>query len=232
MNDAVLESVNPKRGEVILDIGCGRGIDGVQMSGCGAFVIGIEPSTLMISHALNYISENGGDMSLIRGVGESLPVHSRTVDKVVCKGALDHFVKPHEVVRQMGEVLKPRGRAVIAVANYDSLGFKLGRAIWWLRKKLGFKVSETRMPWDVPEDHTYRFCYSIVKRLVNEYLEIEKTSGVSLLFGLPWWGTFLSKLPQKVSLGLLKSLDKAASRLPRFSDVIILQCKPKNGLSP
>jgi len=88
------------------------------------------------------------------------------------------------------------------------------------------------MPWDIPEDHTYRFCYSIVKRLVNEYLEIEKTSGVSLLFGLPWWGTFLSKLPQKVSLGLLKSLDKAASRLPRFSDVIILQCKPKHGLSP
>jgi len=227
MNEAVLESVSPGRGEVILDIGCGRGIEGVALSRRGAIVIGIEPSPIMIGHAVNYISENTADVCLMRGIGEHLPLQARSVDKVVCKGALDHFAQPAEVLRQMAAVLKPEGRAIIAIANYESLGFRLGRAIWWLRKKLGLKFSEARMPWEVPEDHTYRFDYSSVKRLVNEYLEVEKMSGVSLLFGLPWWGIFLAKLPEKISLGILKSLDKLAYYLPRLSDVIIVRCSHK-----
>jgi SAM-dependent methyltransferase len=232
MNEAVLESVNPRSGELILDIGCGRGIDGVELSRRGTIVIGIEPSPVMMGHALNYVSENAADMCLIQGVGEYLPLRARSVDKVLCKGALDHFAQPREVIRQMATVLKPEGKAIIAIANYESLGFKLGRAMWWLKKKLGLKVSGARMPWEVPEDHTYRFDYSSIKRLANEWLEVENISGVSLLFGLPWWGIFLAKLPKTFSLGLLKSLDKAARHIPRLGDVIILHCRPKNCCRP
>ena len=84
----------PRRGEMILDIGCGRGIDGVELAKKGAVVIGLEPSQVMISHARNHISENGANMSLVRGVGEYLPFRAQSVDKVVCKGALDHFPEP------------------------------------------------------------------------------------------------------------------------------------------
>jgi SAM-dependent methyltransferase len=227
MNEATVENVAAKPGELILDIGCGRGIDGVEFVREGAVVIGLEPSPVMINHAKRYISENGANMSLVRGIGENLPLQARSMDKVVCKGALDHFAQPSEVIRQMATVIKPEGKAIIAIANYDSLGFKLGRAVWWLRKKLGFKVTEARMPWEIPEDHTYRFDYSSIKRLANGYLEVEKVSGVSLLFGLPWWGIFLAKLPKNISLGILKSLDKAARHLPRLSDVVVLSCRPK-----
>jgi len=227
MNEAVLESVNPRPGELILDIGCGRCIDGVAFSRYGAIVIGVEPSPVMIGHAANYISENRANMSLMRGVGENLPLPARSVDKVVCKGALDHFAQPSEVIRQITAVLRPEGKVIIAIANYESLGFKLGRAIWWLRKKLGLEVGDSRMPWQVPEDHIYRFDYSSIKRLANECMEVENISGVSLLFGLPWWGIFLAKLPKNVSLGLLKLLDKVAYRLPRLGDVTILRCSSK-----
>src|SRR4030043_1653997 len=139
MNEVTLESVNARQGEVILDIGCGRGIDGGEMAKKGALVIGLELSKIIIKRAKEYISQNGTSMSLIQGVGEHLPLQAQSVDKVVCKGALDHFPDPAMVMEQIALVLKPGGEATIAIANFESLGFKLGRMVWWFRKKLGFK---------------------------------------------------------------------------------------------
>ncbi len=228
MNEVTLESVNPKGGEVILDIGCGRGIDGVEMAKKGAMVIGLEPSNIMVRHAKNHVGENGVNMSLIRGVGEYLPLQTQSLDKVVCKGALDHFVDPAMVVEQMALVLKPEGKAVIAIANFESFGFKLGRMVWFFRKMLGFKATEGRMLWEVPPDHTHRFDYSFLKRLVKRHLEVEQTTGVSLLFGLPWWGMFLDKCPRGMSLAVLNTLDRLARCLPWLSDVIVLRCRSKD----
>jgi SAM-dependent methyltransferase len=227
MNEATLEITSPRSGEVILDIGCGRGMDGVELANKGAIVIGLEPSPVMINHAGKYISENRANMSLVRGVGENLPFRAKSADKVMCKGALDHFPEPAVVIEQMATVLKPGGKVIIAIANFDSLGFKLGRAIWRLRKMLGFKPHEGRMLWEIPEDHTRSFDYSFLKHLVDKCLKLEEVSGVSLFFGVPWWGIFLARLPRNVSTGILNSLDKMARHFPSMSDVVVMRCTPK-----
>jgi SAM-dependent methyltransferase len=227
MNEATLESVAPRQGEVILDIGCGRGIDGVEMAKRGAVVLGLEPSNVMIRHARVHISRNGTSMSLVQGVGEHLPFQLRSMDKVVCKGALDHFPDPAMVMKQIALVLRPEGKAIIAVANFDSLGFRLGKMVWWFRNIFGFKAPEGRMLWEVPEDHTYKFDYSFLRRLVRSYLKVEQAIGVSLLFGLPWWGIFLAKCPKGMSLAILNLLDRLAMHLPSISDVVVLRCRPK-----
>jgi SAM-dependent methyltransferase len=227
MNEVTLESVDARRGETILDIGCGRGIDGVEMARKGDVVIGLEPSNVMIRHASNHISQNGGCMSLVQGVGEHLPLQAQSVDKVVCKGALDHFPDPAVVMEQIALVLGAEGKAIIAIANFESLGFRLGRMVWWLRKLFGFKASEGRMLWEVPEDHTSKFDYPLLRHLVKSYLKVEQAIGVSLLFGLPWWGIFLAKCPKGMSLAILNSLDKTARYFPSLGDVIVLRCRPK-----
>ena len=227
MTEAVLESVNPASGELILDIGCGRGIDAVELAKSGAVVTGLEPSPVMIKHAAYYIAENATAMNLVRGIAENLPFRAQSIDKVICKGSLDHFPEPDEVICQISAILRPDGRAVIAIANFGSLGFSLGRLMWRLRKAFGFKVFEARMPWEVPEDHTHRFDYGLLKRLVQKSLKVEKIYGVSLLFGVPWWGMFLAKLPNKMSLLILSALDNVARHFPIFSDVIVLRCKRK-----
>jgi SAM-dependent methyltransferase len=229
MNEATTESVNPRLNELILDIGCGRGIDGVELAKQGAVVMGLEPSPAMLRHARRYIYESEAKMSLVRGIGENLPFRAQSMDKVVCKGALDHFPEPGVVIEQIAAILKPEGKAIIAVANFDSLGFKLGRAMWRLRKILGFKLPDGRMPWELPEDHTYKFDYSFLKRLVGNCFELEQISGVSLLFGLPWWGMFLAKFPENMSLAILNSLDKVARHLPSLSDVVVVTCRTKKG---
>jgi ubiquinone/menaquinone biosynthesis C-methylase UbiE len=226
MNEITLESVDARRGEVILDIGCGRGIDGVEMAKKGALVMGLEPSNVMIKHAKNHISQNGAGMSLVQGVGEHLPLQALSVDKVVCKGALDHFPDPAMVMEQIALVLGAEGKAIIAVANFESLGFRLGKMVWWLRKFFGFKASEGRMLWEVPEDHTYKFDYPSLRQLVRNYLKVEQAMGVSLFFGLPWWGMFLAKCPKGMSLAILNLFDRIARYSPSLGDVIVLRCRP------
>ena len=229
MIEATHEKVNPKMGEKILDIGCGRAADCVELAKKEAVVIGLEPSRVMIAHARHHIAENGTDMALVHGVGEYLPFKPQSLDKVVCKGALDHFIDPALVIRQMGTVLKPEGEAIIAIANFESLGFKLGKMVCLVKKKLGFKDGKGRMPWEIPADHTYKFDYPSLRLMANNYLEVQQATGVSLLFGLPWWGTFLAKCPRRVSLTILNMLDKIARHLPSISDVIILRCSARNG---
>lgn len=228
MNKVTLAKVNPAPGERILDIGCGRAFDDVELAKEGAEVIGLEPSNIMIEHAKDYVYKNRANVFLVRGVGEYLPFKDQSINKVVCKGALDHFFDPTMVIQQIARVLNPRGRAIIAIANFESLGFRLGRMIWWFRKQLGFRPSEGRMPWDIPPDHTYKFDYSVLRRLVGDCLQIEQVSGISLFFGLPWWGMLLAKCPGKIAFAALNFLDRVARLLPLFSDVIVIVCTPKS----
>jgi SAM-dependent methyltransferase len=227
MNEATYEQVDAKQGEMILDIGCGRAIDGVELAKRGAAVIGLEPSKVMMAHARSHINGNGTSVALVYGVGEYLPLGAQSVDKVLCKGALDHFPDPAMVIRQMGTVLKPGGKAIIAIANFESLGFRLGKKMHQFKRVLGFKDGRGRKTWEIPSDHTYKFDYSLIRQLANDHLEVEKATGVSLFFGLPLWGVFLAKCPRKFSLFMLKTLDKMARRLPTLSDVVILKCKRK-----
>ena len=80
------------------------------------------------------------------------------------------------------------------------------------------------MMWQIPPDHVYKFDQVFLKALLNEVVHIEKTVGVSMLWGLPYWGLLLAKLPCKLSWSILEVLDKLAGRLPSQSDVIVVKC--------
>lgn len=227
MIEVTLAKVNAKPGEMILDIGCGRGTDGIALARQGAVVVGLEASQVMIGHARDAISKNGASMAVTHGVGEHLPFRPGTFDKIMCKGSLDHFLDPAAAIGQMRQAIKPDGQVIIAIANFESLGFKIGKAIYRLMKAFGYRNNGERMIWDIPEDHTYKFDYFNLKRMVSAHLEVEQASGVSLFFGVPWWGSFLAKCPRRMSEGILNVCDWIARPLPVISDVIVLTCRAK-----
>ncbi len=231
MIEVTQEKVNPKPGDRILDIGCGKATDGVEITRKGATVVGLEPSNVMVSCSLEYITENDANMMVVHGIGEHLPFKPGIFDRVYCKGSLDHFLDPSVSIGQMSKAVKPDGEVIIAIANFESLGFKLGKTICWLKGALGFGKVEGKMVWDTPDDHTYRFHYSNLKQMASAHLEIKQTTGVSLLFGVPWWGSFLTKCPDSISNAILSSLDRIARYAPSISDVIVLRGKPKKGTS-
>jgi len=228
MNEVTVGKVEVNGRELVLDIGCGRAIDAVELAKKGGRCLGLEPSRKMINHAREYINNNGMEVSLLQGAGEYLPFKNKSFDKVVCKGALDHFLDPTKAIKEMARVLKPEGKAIIAIANFESLGFRLGRWLFTLEKIVfGGKVNHKNIL-QVPADHTLKFDYPVLKRLVEPHLKLEQPTGICLLCGLPGWSSLLDKLPEKVSLAILRALDKLACHLPSFSNVIILRCSPKN----
>ena len=227
MNEVTLEKAGVNGGELVLDIGCGRAIDAVELANKGGRCLGLEPSRKMLNHAREYINNNGMEVSLVQGAGESLPFKNNSFDRVMCKGALDHFPAPGKAIEEMARVLKQQGKAIIAIANFESLGFKLGRWLFTLEKIVFCGKVDHKSILQVPADHTLKFDYPVLKRLVASHLKLEQSIGICLLCGLPGWSYLLDWLPEKVSLAILRALDKLASRLPSFSNVIVLRCSPK-----
>ena len=221
-----LEEVDASHGELILDVGCGKAIDGARICQKGARVIGLEPSNVMISRAKEYLRENNAQVALAQGIGENLPFKPHSFDKVMCKGALDHFFSPSKTMEEIAHVLKPGGEMIISIANFDSLGFRLGKKLYTVTKLVSPSSAKERKPWEPPLDHTYKFDYPFLSSLVNQHFEITKTKGISLLFGLPLWGSLLSKLPHSFSYAILKTLDILARPFPSLADVILMKCIP------
>ena len=221
-----LEDVAPSHGELILDVGCGKAVDGARLWQKGAIVIGLEPSNVMIVRAKEFLSENNAQVALAQGIGENLPFKPHSFDKIVCKGALDHFFSPSKTMEEIASALKPEGEMIISIANFNSLGFRLGKKLYLVTKLLFASSAKERKPWEPPPDHQYKFDYPLLSSLVEQHFEIEKTKGISLFFGLPLWGSFLSKLPHFVSYSILKTLDKLARPFPSLADVILMKGIP------
>ena len=226
MNLLTSQAVNAKEGERILDVGCGRAIDAARLSQSGAEVIGLEPSRVMLAYASEHLGEVHMEVALIQGIGESLPFRSCFFDKVVCKGALDHFLSPGRTMEEISRVLKPGGEAIIAIANFDSLGFRIGKKLNRIRALFFREVARQRKPWELPPDHTYKFDCPSLSNLAKGYFHIERVIGVSLLCGMTWWGGILSALPRPISNGILNALDKLARFFPSLADVIVMNCVP------
>lgn len=176
----------------------------------------------MLDYAKECIGDSGMEVGLVQGIGEYLPFKDCSLDKVICKGALDHFPHPAKATGEIARVLKPQGKAIFTIANFESLGFRLGRRLF----ARGSNSDRKRM-WEIPPDHTHKFDYRALKSLVEYHFRVEKAIGVSLLFGLPWWSSLLSRLPNRVSSAVLSTLDKVARRLPSLSDAVVLRCSPK-----
>lgn len=220
----ILQEVGAREGEYILDIGCGRAIDAAMLAESGAVVIGLEPSEVMLSRAKEHLGAVNALVALSQGVGESLPFRSGSFDKVMCKGALDHFISPGKTMEEISRVLKPDGEAIIAIANLESLACHIGKRLFWLRAIFSREADELVKPWVPPTDHTYKFDYQSISGLVKSYFQVERVDGISLFYGMPWWGDILSMLPKPVRHGILTLLDKAARSFPSLADIIVVKC--------
>ena len=225
LSEATLDAVNPRNGERVLDVGCGRANDAMDLARRGGTCLGLEPSETMICHAKREIAKDGTGVALLRGIGEDMPLKSHSFDKVVCKGALDHFPTPERAVKEMARVVKPGGTVIITVANLDCLGFRLGRTFFVrFRKLLRREESIYEKIWQTPFDHTFRFDYKTLNKMVRQHMKVDESIGISLFFASPWWGSILSKLPRPVSRGMLRVLDGVARHIPSLSDGVVLKC--------
>ncbi|UCG82856.1 MAG: methyltransferase domain-containing protein [Dehalococcoidia bacterium] len=227
MIEATIEKIAPERGDRVLDVGCGRAVDTIQIAQKGGKAVGLEPSRTMLGHSKTCVAESGTGVELIQGICERLPFKSDSFDWVMCKGALDHFPDPYKSMEEIARVLKPEGRAVISIANFESLGHRLGRNAHRLTQFMPRRGPKKRQAWETPPDHTLRFDYPLIRKVVGSHLVIEESSGICLLWGAPLWDRITSFMPQRISFFIMSILDRLARRYPGISDVVLVECSRK-----
>ena len=234
MAQVILEMVAPRHGEVVLDVGCGRGVDVLELAKRGVLAIGLDPSSRMMVGAREFLDGNrrylppadGCDVALVRGLGEALPFRPGSLDKLICKGALDHFADMERTMSDMARSLRPGGAAIIAVANFNSLSCRLGRRWHPIADRI-YRVKTERHPWQPPADHNYEFDCPVLRRTVARDFRVERLQGMSLLWTAPYWGKTLSLMPKWMSAAVLAILDRGARLFPSLSDVLIIKLTPR-----
>jgi len=108
-----------RRGETILDHGCGAGMDVIIAAhrvGSQGRVIGVDMTQGMLDHAWSGVVAAGVDnrTSLFHGVFEDLPVDDASIDVVLSNGALNLAFDKRRVFAEIFRVLKPGGRLHLA----------------------------------------------------------------------------------------------------------------------
>jgi SAM-dependent methyltransferase len=228
MTEETLAATGAENTHRVLDVGCGRAVDAAVLARKGGILFGCEPSRIMLRRAKEGLKNSAGTVWLVSSLAENLPFASLAFHRVVCKGAIDHFLNPDRAVSEMCRVTSANGKVVISVANYESL------SCFWSRNlnRLARRVRGREIPpphiWEVPKDHTFKFDYPTILSLARKYLQIESICGVSLLWGFPRWSNLLKRIPRPMALILLRCLDKIANGHPDWGDVLVVVGKPRH----
>ena len=145
--NSVIELLNPRKGEKILDIGCGDGELTQQLKEKGCLVIGIDSSPSMVESTKN------------RGI-EAYVIDGQTIDfqnqfdAVFSNAALHWLTQPERVIKGVYLSLKPNGRFVAEFGGYGNIATLLKAMQEVFRENTGF--GEFKNPWFFPSVAEYK----------------------------------------------------------------------------
>src|SRR5262245_30794322 len=107
---ALVRFVAVRRGEALLDVGCGTGPVAVTAARAGANVRALALSPALLEHARRHASTAAVDIDFKEGDVEALPYADATFDVVVSQFGHMFAPRPEIAIREMLRVLKPGGR--------------------------------------------------------------------------------------------------------------------------
>jgi len=152
--DSLMTLLSPKKGETILDAGCGSGFYAKLIRPSGAKILCVDVSSEMVE--------------TVRNLGVDAEVHDielldlgRTFDKILCAGPLEFCRNPAKALRNLRRHVNNGGYMVLSTLNVSPFGFvywvyhlshglrinlfSLGR-IARLLKEANFKIETAQKP--------------------------------------------------------------------------------------
>lgn len=226
IEEAVRETVgwaNPTAGRRprLLDVACGTGQQAARLHHQGWDAVGVDASESMLGLGA-FISEDVPRVvRRVRAIAETLPFRDASFDVVLCQGSMDHFASPHRFFAEAARLLRPGGRLIIALANYDSLSCRFARNLYSLRQRLGLPVSNDRLYWQIPHDHTFKGTCALLRSMGGDGLALEQVYGVSLFQFMDGWRFLLNRLPERVGTAAWRVADRLAYFVPSAADLDI-----------
>jgi ubiquinone/menaquinone biosynthesis C-methylase UbiE len=111
----LMQLLEPKKGEKILDAGCGVGFEAACLKGMGCDVLGVDISEEMLAQARRH-----GIKTKVADLGKMKL--GRQFDKILCVGVLEFCSNHEQILRNLRRHLKPGGRLVLLVPRRNPLG--------------------------------------------------------------------------------------------------------------
>lgn len=121
---------NDFAGKLVLEIGCGAGIDSAEFARNGARVVSSDLTQTSVELTDDLLKENDLPSLVIRCGAKNLPFKSNTFDCVYSFGVLHHFPEIDIALTEIHRVLKPGGKVMAMLYHRDSLLYAYSIIYW------------------------------------------------------------------------------------------------------
>jgi len=174
-------------GKKLLEVGCGIGVDSIQLAKRGFQVTAVDLTENALVVARQFAKRRGVSIDFRLGNAEGLDFPDASFDAVYSFGVLHHTPDIERSVAEVRRVLRVGGTAYVMLYHRDSLVNLVHRAL--------------RLPYESPanrKDHcpvVYTFSRDGVRRLFRAFASVEVHSEYPFTYG---FGPLATKLPLSV----------------------------------
>jgi SAM-dependent methyltransferase len=226
MSEATVETISEGPPGKVLDVGSGASRELYRLAELGWDAHAVDPSGHMLGVSQLSGEQSAATVTLVRAIGEQLPFADASLDVVACQAALDHFADRQAFMQEAARIVKPNGRVIISLNNFEGLACKLGRTLHPLARASRLHHCSDWPCWQIPPDHTFKGDWPVVQELGGPALTLERAYGVSLFCMVYGWGHLLGRLPSGLAQRVLRLADRIAYGRPAWSDVIVSVWRP------
>ena len=178
----------------LLEVGCGIGVDSVQLAKCGFDVTAVDLTENALEVARENAKRAGVNIDFRLGNAEGLDFPADTFDAVYSFGVLHHTPDIEKAVSEVHRVLKPGGTAYVMLYARDSVVNAVHKTF--------------RLPYESPRDHkdhcpvVYTYSRSGVKALFKDFSNVKVHTDYPFTYG---FGSLTTKTP----LAMRKAMGRA-----------------------
>lgn len=116
--------------DVVADIGCASGRQVFRAAKQASHVIGTDIAESFIRYAQHkQESDHVTNVSFLACPIEHLQIESQSVDAIICSEVLEHVLGPDLALKELYRILKPGGKLLVTVPNYNADGTLWGRLL-------------------------------------------------------------------------------------------------------
>ena len=171
-------------GKKLLEIGCGIGVDSIQLAKRGYQVTAVDLTENALTVARQFAERRGVSIDFRLGNAEGLDFPDASFDAVYSFGVLHHTPDIERSVAEVHRVLRPGGTAYVMLYHRDSL--------------VNFVHWALRLPYESPTDRkdhcpvVYTFSRGGARTLFRDFASVEVHADYPFTYG---FGPLTTKLP-------------------------------------